>query len=64
MIMPVDLGGMPCDYDELFELVKSGSVNSLFQARTEEQEKLGRILILSDSAHSVGAEFPCFLSMR
>lgn len=57
VIMPVDLGGMPCDYDELFELVKSGSVNSLFQARTEEQEKLGRILILSDSAHSVGAEY-------
>lgn len=57
VIMPVDLGGMPCDYDELFELVKSGLVNSLFQARTEEQEKLGRILILSDSAHSVGAEY-------
>lgn len=57
VIMPVDLGGMPCAYDELFELVKSGAVNSLFRAGTEEQEKLGRILILSDSAHSVGAEY-------
>lgn len=57
VIMPVDLGGMPCDYDELFEMVKAETVKSLFLARTEEQEKLGRILILSDSAHSIGAEY-------
>lgn len=57
VIMPVDLGGMPCAYDELFELVEAEEVKTLFQAKTEEQRKLGRILILSDSAHSIGAEY-------
>ena len=57
VIIPVDLGGMPCAYDELFELVETEEVKTLFQAKTEEQRKLGRILILSDSAHSIGAEY-------
>ena len=57
VIMPVDLGGMPCAYDELFELVETEEVKTMFQAKTEEQRKLGRILILSDSAHSIGAEY-------
>ena len=57
VIMPVDLGGMPCAYDELFELVEAEDVKTLLQAKTEEQRKLGRILILSDSAHSIGAEY-------
>ena len=57
VIMPVDLGGMPCAYDELFELGEAEDVKTLFQAKTEEQRKLGRILILSDSAHSIGAEY-------
>ena len=57
VIMPVDLGGMPCAYDELVELVEAEDVKMLFQAKTEEQKKLGRILILSDSAHSIGAEY-------
>ena len=57
VIMPVDLGGMPCAYDELFELVEAEGVKALFQAKTEEPKKLGRILILSDSAHSIGAEY-------
>ena len=57
VIMPVELGGMPCAYDELFELVEAEDVKTLLQAKTEEQRKLGRILILSDSAHSIGAEY-------
>ena len=57
VIMPVDLGGMPCAYDELFEMVEAEDVKTLLQAKTEEQRKLGRILILSDSAHSIGAEY-------
>jgi dTDP-4-amino-4,6-dideoxygalactose transaminase len=56
-IMPVDLGGMPCDYDEIYALVQSETIQSLFSPLTEEQKKLGRILILSDSAHSIGAEY-------
>ena len=56
-IIPVDLGGMPVDYDELFSLVQSKDIRNLFLPATKEQELLGRILILSDSAHSVGAEY-------
>ncbi len=54
VIMPVDIGGFPCDYDEINELVREKEIVSLFKANTEEQRKLGRILILSDAAHSIG----------
>lgn len=55
VIMPVDFGGYPCDYDELNALVQKHK--STFKANTEEQKQLGRILILSDSAHSFGASY-------
>lgn len=55
VIMPVDLGGWPCDYPSIMEMVKSHEVKLLFKAETQEQEKLGRILVLSDAAHSFGA---------
>lgn len=57
VIMPVDIGGMPCDYDAIFKLVESERVRSLFTPGSEEQQQLGRILLLSDSAHSVGARY-------
>jgi dTDP-4-amino-4,6-dideoxygalactose transaminase len=53
VIMPVDFGGWPCDYDAINALVKNK--NSLFSASTDEQKQLGRILVLSDAAHSIGA---------
>lgn len=55
VIMPVDLGGLPCDYDEINKLAASREVVKLFNPATEEQKKLGRILVLSDAAHSIGA---------
>ncbi|MGZ3903680.1 MAG: DegT/DnrJ/EryC1/StrS family aminotransferase [Bacteroidia bacterium] len=55
VIMPVDFGGMPCDYDEINSLVVAKK--SLFVAKSENQKKLGRILVLSDSAHSFGASY-------
>lgn len=56
-IIPVDLGGMPANYDEIFNIINKPNVKSLFHPNTEEQEMLGRILVLSDSAHSIGAEY-------
>jgi dTDP-4-amino-4,6-dideoxygalactose transaminase len=53
VIMPVDFGGFPCDYDEINKLVAERAAE--FRAEGEVQEKLGRILVLSDSAHSFGA---------
>ena len=57
VVMPVDLGGMPCDYDAVFALVESEEARAMFSPRTEEQRELGRVLVLSDSAHSIGAEY-------
>ncbi len=57
VIMPVDFAGMPCDYDEINQIVKDEATIKLFNGQTEEQKQLGRILILSDAAHSVGAEY-------
>jgi dTDP-4-amino-4,6-dideoxygalactose transaminase len=55
VIMPVDFAGFPCDYDEINQLVKK--VSSKFKPSNEVQEKLGRVLVLSDSAHSFGAKY-------
>lgn len=54
VIMPVDIAGYPCDYDAINEIVKNYEFKKLFQAETTEQKKLGRILVLSDAAHSIG----------
>jgi len=56
-IIPVDFAGYPIDYNGLNDLVHRDDVKNLFQADTDIQKKLGRILILSDSAHSLGAEY-------
>lgn len=55
VIMPVDFGGLPCDYDKINTLVNCKSKRNIFVPETEEQKKLGRILVLSDAAHSLGA---------
>ena len=57
VIMPVDFGGLPCDYDSINELVVETEVIKLFAAGTPEQVLLGRILVLSDAAHSLGATY-------
>ena len=53
VILPVDLGGVVCDYDKLFKVVESKK--HLFQAKGKLQEAFGRIVILSDAAHAFGA---------
>lgn len=54
-IIPVDFAGFPCDYDLINKLVKRDNIISKFKAENEIQQKLGRILVLSDAAHSLGA---------
>lgn len=53
VIMPVDFGGFPCDYEAINLLVKEKAAT--FQPANEIQQQLGRILVLSDAAHSFGA---------
>ena len=54
-IIPVDIAGMPCDYDSINKIVNESA--ALFKPSGREQETLGRILILSDAAHSIGAVY-------
>lgn len=55
VIMPVDFGGLPCDYDTILTIAEK--TKSKFKAANEHQKKLGRIMILSDAAHSLGATY-------
>lgn len=54
-IMPVDFGGWPCDYEKINALVKEPAIQKQFRPSTENQKILNRVLVLSDAAHSVGA---------
>jgi dTDP-4-amino-4,6-dideoxygalactose transaminase len=56
-IISVDVGGVPVDYDEINALIRSSEVVSKFTPRTEIQEQLGRIMFVSDAAHSIGAKY-------
>ena len=53
IIIPVDLGGVPCDYDRIFEIVERKK--NLFRANNELQEAFGRIILMADGAHAFGA---------
>lgn len=57
VIMPVDLAGMPCDFEAINALVKRKDIQEKFVALSKEQQMLNRIMVLSDAAHSVGAEY-------
>lgn len=56
-IIPVDLGGYPCDYDRIHKIIEGPEIKKLFTPASERQRLLGRILILSDAAHSFGASY-------
>lgn len=52
-VIPVDVGGILCDYERVFSIVEGK--RALFTPANEMQERLGRILVLADAAHSFGA---------
>lgn len=53
VIIPVDLGGVPCNYDKIFEIVEKKK--SLFRPKNQIQEAMGRISVNADAAHAFGA---------
>lgn len=55
VIIPVDLAGKPCKYDEIFEIVERKK--ALFRPNNKLQEKIGRVVVMADGAHSLGAEY-------
>ena len=54
-IIPVDLGGVPCDYDKIFEIVEAEK--DKFRPSSPIEEALGRIAVMADTAHAFGAEW-------
>ena len=52
-IIPVDLGGIMCDYEKLFQVIDAK--RSLFHPSNPIQEQLGRVVVISDCAHALGA---------
>ncbi|MBI3135928.1 MAG: DegT/DnrJ/EryC1/StrS aminotransferase family protein [Bacteroidetes bacterium] len=57
VIIPVDISGWPADYAEINNLVNEPEIKKMFQPGSAEQQQLGRILVMSDAAHSIGAQY-------
>lgn len=53
-IIPVDLGGVPCDYDRIFDIVNKKK--ALFKPSNDMQRALGRVAVMADTAHAFGAK--------
>lgn len=54
-VIPVDLGGVPCDYDRIFDIAQRKK--GLFKPANDIQAKLGRVAVMADNAHAFGAEY-------
>ena len=54
VIIPVDLGGIICDYDKVFAAVESQK--HLFRPSNDIQKAFGRVIVLADAAHAFGAK--------
>lgn len=53
VVIPVDLAGIPCDYDKIFRVVESKK--HLFHPRNDIQKAFGRVIVSTDAAHAFGA---------
>lgn len=56
-VIPVDMGGWPADYDAIRSVLDEPGIRALFEPGSPRQGKLGRILMVSDAAHSIGATY-------
>ena len=54
-VIPVDLAGIPCDYDRIFNI--ANSKKALFSPKTDIQKAIGRVAIVADAAHAFGARW-------
>ena len=55
VVIPVDLGGVVCDYDQIFAAVESRK--QLFRPANDIQAAFGRVIVLADAAHAFGAQW-------
>lgn len=54
-VIPVDLGGIPCNYDRIFEILEKKK--RLFHPSNRLQEAIGRVAVVEDAAHALGASY-------
>ncbi len=54
-IIPVDIAGIPCDYDRIFKIVESKK--DIFKPNSDLQKALGRVAVMADTAHAFGASY-------
>lgn len=54
-IIPVDVAGIPCDYDRINQIIKDKK--NIFKPRNKIQEAIGRVVICEDAAHAFGATY-------
>ena len=54
-VIPVDLGGIPCDYDRIFEILERKK--GLFHPSNKLQKAIGRVAVVEDAAHALGASY-------
>ena len=54
-IIPIDLGGVPCDYDKIFDIVNRKK--ELFKPSNDIQKAIGRVAVCADTAHAFGARW-------
>lgn len=55
VIIPVDLGGVQCDYDRIFSIVENKK--DLFNPTNDIQKAIGRVIVMADAAHAFGANW-------
>lgn len=53
VIIPVDIGGIPCDYDRIFSIIERKK--NIFNPANKLQESIGRVIVMADAAHAFGA---------
>ena len=56
-IIAVDFAGWPCDYDGIYSIVNDEEIKKKFRPSSEVQRQLGRIMIMDDAAHALGATY-------
>lgn len=55
VVIPVDIGGVVCDYDRIFEIVERKK--ALFKPNNDIQKGFGRVIVVADCAHAFGAKW-------
>ena len=57
VVVPVDLAGIVCDYDKVYEVVNRPEIKALFRPTNDLQAKIGRIVVSADCAHAFGSQW-------